>query len=82
MSSSVSMERFAYCMAILDGQVEEDKDPKFKDSVKYPTVARLLVAIEENTESKYALFDYWTELDRLMKRVEWFKVQSKFEGHL
>jgi hypothetical protein len=82
MTSSVSMERFAYCLAILDGQVEQDKDPEFKKAVKYASAAKLLVAIEDNSESKYVLFDYWTELDKLMKRSNFFKAPSRFEGHL
>jgi len=82
MSSSVSMERFAYCLAILDGQVEQDKDSEFKKAVKYETVGKLLVAIEDQAESKFILFDYWTELDKLMKRSNFFKAPSRFEGHL
>lgn len=82
MASSVSMERFAYSLAILDGQVEQDKDEDFKKTVKYPTVAKLLLAIEDDTESKFVLFDYWTELDKLMKRSNFFKAPSRFEGHL
>jgi hypothetical protein len=82
MSSSVSMERFAYCLAILDGQVEQDKDDAFKNKIKYPTFGKLLVAIENEVESKYELFNYWTELDQLMKKMNFFKAPSRFEGHL
>jgi hypothetical protein len=82
MSSSVSMERFAYSLAVLDGQIDQDKDPEFKKAVSYPTVAKLLVAIEDEGVSKFVLFDYWIQVDNLMKRSNFFKAPSRFEGHL
>jgi len=87
MTSAVSLKRFAFCLGDLDGQLEEEKDDEFKREVlrlgiEQPDMAAMLIAIREEKVDEFYLFRYWKELDKLMKRSQFFRGSSRFEGHL
>jgi len=82
--SRTSQERFVYCLAILDGIIDQDKDDDFKkngEGVAYTftNIPDLLITHAPNEFGRFEAaalaeyFRYWYRLDGLLRRKGMFK---------
>ncbi len=81
--AKVTLTRFTYCFALLDGLIEEDKPKEFKDE-KPSSVVQLFQDMEkkpgEPSASKW--FTYWNRIDKLLREQGFYTTSKLPSGHL
>lgn len=79
-TSQVSETRFIYNLAILDGLLDEDKmeDEEWKQR----TEKKLTDLIKRESAEFSDYLDYWTEIDKLMRRQQFYTTSKLPSGHL
>lgn len=83
--SRTTQERFVYQMGLLDENIDDDKDAKFRADT--PTsVADLLEKNPPNEFGRFTRFHeyirYWGRIDKLMRRMGFYTSQKLDFGHL
>ena len=81
--SRTSQERFVYCLAILDGIIDEDKDEDFRKDKEgtaytFTNIPDLLIEHQPNEFGRFdaqalaEYFRYWYRIDGLLRRKGMF----------